>query len=274
MLALKEEANVELSSNKPLETRLLADEEKSLLSDYQNKGCNLAAKRVLDAHTLYVRGFARRFYAPSIDSKDLVQQGMIGLFRAMEKYDLSSPVRFVTFAKHYIRAEMADFYIKNKYSVRRASSKAQRKLFFNSSLLKTDEGETLDQEKAEKVANDLDVKVSDVMEMSYRLSAPDVQYVVTRPDAEDFTQYDEDLNSNFAHNFEEESEQSHQEKLLEQAISTLTDREQRVISMRWLSEDKLHLRELGAEFGVSSEAIRQVEQRALKKLRIQLTQEK
>ncbi|MGZ8263477.1 MAG: RNA polymerase sigma factor RpoH [Burkholderiales bacterium] len=230
-----------------------------------------AARELVLSHLRVVVAIARGYMGYGLPQADLIQEGNIGLMKAVKRFDPDRGVRLVSFAVHWIRAEIHEFILRNWRIVKVATTKAQRKLFFNLRSLKQGLG-PLGTSDVKAIAKQLGVKAEEVVEMETRLSGQDVALEPLSEDADE---------SNFApiaylaaEDAEPgvliEREQTRQRRSagLEKALSTLDDRSRRIIEARWLNEDQSStLHELADEFGVSAERIRQIENKALTKMK-------
>ena len=250
---------------------LTKEEEQQLATDYRQND-NLDAARQLILHNLrFVVQVARGYTGYGLPLGDLIQEGNVGLMKAVKRFDPDVNVRLVSFAVHWIRAEIHEFVLRNWRIVKIATTKAQRKLFFNLRSSKKRLG-WLNQEEVNAVARDLGVKPAEVMEMESRLSGKDMGFDAPVSE-EDDNQYvapaawlsheQEDP----AQAFEADDLQSHQTGQLELALETLDDRSRDILQKRWLNEDKATLQTLADHYQVSAERIRQLEKNAMEKLR-------
>ena len=252
---------------------LSAEREHELAAElYYRDDINSARELVL-AHLRFVVHIARSYSGYGLPLSDLVQEGNVGLMKAVRRFNPEKGVRLVSFAVHWIKAEMHEFILRNWRIVKVATTKAQRKLFFNLRSSKKSLG-WLNNEEAAAMARDLGVDVTEVRRMEGRLSASDVAFD-GHPDDEDSVafapaHYLEDRSADPALDLEESDWEAASHGLLEQALDGLDARSQVIMQRRWLDEDKATLHELAAQFGVSAERIRQLEQAALGKLRIAL----
>lgn len=231
-----------------------------------------AARRLVMAHLRFVVKIARGYSGYGLPQADLIQEGNVGLMKAVKRFDPDVGVRLVSFAVHWVRAEIHEFILRNWRIVKIATTKAQRKLFFNLRSSKKRLG-WLNQAEVNEVASDLGVKPSEVLEMEKRLGNYDASF--------DGHADDNDEDGGFsAPAAWLESQEAGPEALLESAdaarknraalnaaIATLDARSKDIIARRWLAEQKATLHELAAEYQVSAERIRQIENNALKKLR-------
>ncbi len=245
--------------------------EQELAEDlYHNNNLD-AARQLVMSHLRFVVHIARSYSGYGLSEADLIQEGNVGLMKAVRRFDPSRGVRLVSFAVHWIKAEIHEFILRNWRIVKVATTKAQRKLFFNLRSQKKQLG-WLSQAEAEAIAADLNVDVKDVQNMEGRLSSHDTAFEApTDSDNDDAWQapanYLEDHRQDPASLVEEADWQDSSETRLHQALTELDERSQDIVARRWLVEDKATLQELAAEYGVSAERIRQLEQNAMKKLR-------
>ncbi|NNF15453.1 MAG: RNA polymerase sigma factor RpoH [Gammaproteobacteria bacterium] len=229
-----------------------------------------AAKQLVISHLRFVVHIARGYSGYGLNMADIVQEGNIGLMKAVKRFDPSFGVRLVSFAVHWIRSEIHEFVLRNWRMVKVATTKAQRKLFFN--LRKSKKNLSwLSVDDTKAIAKDLGVKVGDVQEMERRMSSADVSFnaVPTAGESdgygpETYLPSDEDDPGTAVAN---EDEQRHQEQQLVLAMNSLDDRTRDIVQRRWLNEAKDTLTELANEYGVSAERIRQIEKRGLKLLK-------
>ncbi|WP_178862722.1 RNA polymerase sigma factor RpoH [Thiomicrorhabdus cannonii] len=255
-----------VQSMKPLS----AEEERELAEKFYYQKDLEAARQLILASLRYVVPVARSYNGYGLPLGDIIQEGNIGLMKAVKRFDPKENVRLMTFAVHWIRAEINEYVIKNWRIVKTATTKAQRKLFFK--LRSTKKSlEWFGDKDADAVAQELGVSRADVLEMESRLYGKDVP--VDKPaDEEEYGTYPI-LVSHYADPetaLLQESEEEYQLARMQAALATLDARSRDILQKRWLSEDKVGLKELSAEYGVSMERIRQVEQQALNKLKNQL----
>ena len=255
---------------------LSVDEEKSLgESLFYNEDLDAARKLVL-AHLRFVVHIARSYNGYGLPLGDLIQEGNVGLMKAVRRFNPEKGVRLVSFAVHWIKAEIHEFILKNWRIVKVATTKAQRKLFFNLRSAKK-ELEWLSQDEAKAIANDLDVELKDVMEMEMRLSSTDTAFDLSQDDDEDSSTYSPSvyLASNeidpaeFVESYDSETDNNLR---LKNAIKSLDERSQVILQRRWLDDKKQTLHELADEYGVSAERIRQLEKNAMLALKRQMQQ--
>lgn len=250
---------------------LSAEEEHDLAVCLRDEGDLVAARRLVMHNLRFVVQVARGYNGYGLALGDLIQEGNIGLMKAIKRFDPEVGVRLVSFAVHWIRAEIHEFILKNWRIVKVATTKAQRKLFFNLRKAKQRLG-WFNQEEVEAVANDLGVTPKDVMEMESRLSNYDMAFDTSSTDSDDddYTAPAYYLQSDAAtpeDTVVEEDLGNHQARLLAQGMEKLDDRSRNILKRRWIDEPKATLHELAAEYGVSAERIRQIETNAMKKLR-------
>ncbi len=261
--------------NRVCQIPMLTQEEEYEFAKRVHKNQDLeAAKSLVLAHLRYVVRIARGYLGYGLPLSDLIQEGNVGLMKAVKRFNPEMGVRLVSFAIHWIKSEIHEFVIQNWRIVKTATTKAQRKLFFNLRQMKTRLGWS-SKEEVEAIAKDLGVECADVLEMERRLSSIDETYDSTDVAEDDFSykfspsEYLHDPKDNPASVYEHETTSSdHNDKLLS-AISNLDERSQDIIKKRWLSDDKsITLHTLASQYGVSAERVRQLEKNALKKLRL------
>jgi len=254
---------------------LTLEEEKDLARRYREDGDLEAARRMVLAHLRFVVHVAKGYTGYGLNLGDLVQEGNIGLMKAVKRFDPAHGVRLVSFAVHWIRAEMHEFILRNWRIVKVATTKAQRKLFFNLRKSKKRLG-WMSQDEVHAVAEDLGVKPEVVMEMESRLSGQDVGFDLP-PNADDEVAYVapvaylESKADDPQTEIEAEDWSEHHNNLLYAGLDALDDRSQDIIRSRWLQENKMTLQELADRYGVSAERIRQLEANALRKMRSSMT---
>jgi RNA polymerase sigma-32 factor len=250
---------------------LSADEEFALATRLRETNDLDAAKRLVLSHLRFVIHVARGYAGYGLQLGDLIQEGNIGLMKAVRRFDPNVGVRLVSFAVHWIRAEIHEFVLRNWRLVRVATTKAQRKLFFNLRKAKKHLG-WLSKEEAEAVAADLGVTTRDVTEMEQRLSGHDLSFDPSPDEDDEFAPatYLPSPNSDPAHSVERADAGANEHERLTAALEKLDERSRMILSRRWLAESKATLHELAAEYGVSAERIRQIEANAIGKLKKQL----
>lgn len=250
---------------------LSAEEERELAMRLQQDGDLEAARQLVMSHLRFVVHVAKSYAGYGLPQADLVQEGNIGLMKAVKRFDPSVGVRLVSFAVHWIKAEIHEYVLRNWRMVKVATTKAQRKLFFNLRKSKKRLG-WFSHDEARAVADELGVSVSDVTEMEARMSNYDQAFdlVGDEDDEAGFApvHYLEDKSSDLAATIENDNWDSHATRRLGSALATLDERSQHIIRARWLDDDsKTTLQELADSYGVSAERIRQLEKNALKKLK-------
>ena len=231
-----------------------------------------AARQLVLSHLRLVVAIARGYMGYGLPHADLIQEGNVGLMKAVKRFDPERGVRLVSFAVHWIKAEIHEFILKNWRLVKVATTKAQRKLFFNLRSLKKG-SRSLTQLEAETIARDLNVTPEQVLEMEGRLSAYDASFEASVSDDEDERAshapalYLEDNRYDPARQLEESDWEDNSTERLMGAMSRLDERSRDILSRRWLADDKATLHELAAEYGVSAERIRQLEKNAMEKIK-------
>ncbi|MEC9374928.1 MAG: RNA polymerase sigma factor RpoH [Pseudomonadota bacterium] len=249
---------------------LSKEEEQSLARQLRDHGDLEAARKLVLSQLRFVVHIARGYSGYGLPLSDLIQEGNIGLMKAVKRFDPDVGVRLVSFAVHWIRAEIHEFVIKNWRQVKVATTKAQRKLFFNLRKAKTHMG-WLSQKETQAVAKDLGVKESEVVEMEQRLYSYDFAYDPNPSDSseENYSPalYLNSPNSDPAKSAEEDELNQQASNALSTALKTLDARSKDILQSRWLGEKKTTLHELADRYKVSAERIRQIETNAIKKLR-------
>lgn len=253
---------------------LSADEERQLAERFHRDGDLQAARQLVVSHLRFVVKVARGYSGYGLAQNDLIQEGNIGLMKAVKRFDPAVGVRLVTFAVHWIRAEIHEFIIKNWRIVKIATTKEQRKLFFNLRSAKK-RLSWLSHAEVSEVAEDLGVKPETVLEMEKRLHAHDASFDPGVDADEDDSAYApalylQDTRYQPDTLVETDQHETRQSTQLNRAINSLDDRARDIVTRRWLRDDKPTLHDLAAEYGVSAERIRQLEQNAMKKLRLAL----
>lgn len=229
-----------------------------------------AARLLVMSHLRFVLHIARGYAGYGLPVGDLVQEGNVGLMKAVKRFDPNQGVRLVSFAVHWIRAEIHDYVLRNWRLVKVATTKAQRKLFFNLRRMKKNLS-WLTQEETQAMARDLGVTPAEVTEMEQRLSARDLSFDPT-PDSDEEDSYGPALylpspEANPAEAAESEEWDSDVSRRLAKAVARLDTRSQEIVRRRWIAEDKATLHELATEYGVSAERIRQIESTAMNRLK-------
>jgi len=259
---------------------LQPEEEDRLARQYRERGDLESAGKLVLSHLRLVVSVARNYLGYGLPHADLVQEGNIGLMKAVKRFDPDRGVRLVSFALHWIKAEIHEYVLRNWRLVKVATTKAQRKLFFNLRSMKTHQG-SMTQGEIDGVARELHVKPEDVAEMEMRMSGGDVA-LDGRTDDEGETfgpiAYLEDPGAEPSQVLERRARDALHEGGVRQALEALDARSRRIVEARWLEEGSdgtvgtATLHDLAQEFGVSAERIRQIEAKALRKMRDQLQQ--
>ena len=250
---------------------LSVQRERELALRYRNDNDLDAARELVMSHLRYVVKVSRGFMGYGLPLTDLIQEGSIGLMKAVKRYDPNRDVRLVSFAVHWIKAEMYDYVLRNWRMVKVATTKAQRKLFFNLRKSRTRLGWMKDDE-VNKLAADLNVEAATVRQMESRLSGTDIAFdpQAERDDEEAFlapAQHLGDSRYDPAIVVDNSEQESRSRRQLAAALSRLDTRSRDIVSRRWLSDAKPTLHELAGEYGVSAERIRQIEKRAMEKMK-------
>jgi RNA polymerase sigma-32 factor len=268
------EAYIQASSRYPM---LSEAEETRLAERFRDDGDVDAARQLVLSHLRLVISIARGYLGYGLPHADLIQEGNIGLMKAVKRFDPSRGVRLVSFAMHWIKAEIHEYILKNWRLVKVATTKAQRKLFFNLRSQKASyEGvDTFSGSQAAEVATRLGVKREEVVEMETRLSGRDLALEGNPDDGDDaFAPIDYLADSRYEPTrvLENKAAARLQDEGLQEALGALDPRSRRIVEARWLNDgDALTLHDLAAEFDVSAERIRQIEAKALQKMRGLLT---
>jgi len=229
-----------------------------------------AARELVLSHLRLVVSVARQYLGYGLPHADLIQEGNVGLMKAVKRFDPERGVRLVSFAVHWIKAEIHEFIIRNWRMVKVATTKAQRKLFFNLRSMRPD-GQTLDPEQVDRIAEELNVRREDVSEMEVRLSGRDLSLEKQDDDEEGYapiSYLSDEGRQEPTRVLDRREHDELQGAGLTHALQALDARSRRIIEARWLQDDGgTTLQELADEFGVSAERIRQIESAALKKMR-------
>ena len=257
--------------------RLTADEERDLTLRYRDDGDLEAARELIMTNLRFVVHVARGYSGYGLSMPDIIQEGNVGLMKAVKRFDPDVGVRLVSFAVHWIKAEIHEYVIKNWGIVKVATTKAQRKLFFNLRKSKKNIG-WLSNDEAISIAADLNVDVIDVYEMEKRLGNQDMSFDMP---VDDSSEESSSYPSNYLHQYgtdpsillENSDWEGHGQDLLSVAMAELDERSFDIISSRWLTEKKSTLHELADRYNVSAERIRQLEQNAMKKIRTAVVME-
>ena len=248
---------------------LSVEEERSLARRYREREDLDAARGLVLSHLRLVVAVARGYLGYGLPHADLIQEGNIGLMKAVKRFDPERGVRLVSFAIHWIRAEIHEYILRNWRLVKVATTKAQRKLFFNLRSMKAGLG-PLSGSEVDRVASELNVKPEEVVEMETRLSGQEVAFEGERDDEDAFAPADylSDTGAEPYRLLEAKEEERNKVDNLASALAVLDPRSRRIIQARWLKEkNTATLHDLAAEFKVSAERIRQLEAKALEKMR-------
>ena len=255
---------------------LTAEQEKELAERYYYDQDLDAAKRLVMSHLRFVVHIARSYAGYGLPQGDLIQEGNLGLMKAVKRFDPNMGVRLVSFAVHWIKAEIHEYVIRNWRIVKIATTKAQRKLFFNlRSLKKSSKKLTL--KEAQSIANDLNVTPEQVLEMEGRLTAYDAAFEAQGDDDDEGSThvapalYLEDNRYDPARLAEEEDYEEQSTNALHDAMEQLDDRSRNILQRRWLDDEKSTLHELAAEYNVSADRIRQLEKNAMEKIKVAMS---
>ena len=250
---------------------LTPEEEYDLAIELYENGSLSAAKKLVMSHMRFVAFIAHGYKGYGLEQADLIQEGTIGLMKAVKRFNPHKKVRLSSFAVYWIRAEIHEYIFKNWKIVKIATTKAQRKLFFKLKQAKSNIFQSLTNEQAKVIADDLGVKEKDVIEMESRLQLNDVAFEVN-DDEDAFTpeHYVADPGKNPEQLVLSDKNQEDQHKRLYQALSSLDQRSIEILQSRYLKEEKETLHTLADKYGVSAERVRQLENKAIKKLKERL----
>ncbi|OPH40064.1 RNA polymerase factor sigma-32 [Moraxella equi] len=252
---------------------LTPDEERELAERYYQDGDVEAARLLVMSHLRFVIHIARSYSGYGLSQADLIQEGNLGLMKAVKRFDPTKGVRLVSFAVHWIKAEIHEFVIKNWRIVKVATTKAHRKLFFNLRSLKKSSNQ-LTLEEAEAIAKDLNVTVKQVLEMESRLTSYDASFELQDSDDED-GRYAPQLfledGVNPAEMVEDADWEENTTTALKEAMDGLDERSRDIITQRWLADQKSTLHDLAAVYNISAERVRQIEKNAMDKIREAMT---
>ncbi|MDO9270725.1 MAG: RNA polymerase sigma factor RpoH [Methylobacter sp.] len=251
--------------------KLTVEQERELALKFRDDGDLEAARELVMTNLRFVIHVARGYSGYGLSMPDIIQEGNIGLMKAVKRFDPDVGVRLVSFAVHWIKAEIHEYVIKNWGIVKVATTKAQRKLFFNLRKSKQDLG-WLSNDEAVAIAKDLDVDVSAVYEMEKRLGSRDMSFDMP---VDESTEESYVAPASYLHQhgadpavlLENSDWEGHEQDLLADAMAELDERSLDILSSRWLMDKKATLHELAERYNVSAERIRQLEQNAMKKLR-------
>src|SRR6266576_2356124 len=251
---------------------LTQEQETALGQRFRGENDLDAARQLVVSHLRLVVSVARGYLGYGLPHADLIQEGNVGLMKAVRRFDPERGVRLVSFAIHWIKAEMHEYILRNWRLVKLATTKAQRKLFFNLRSMKGGMG-ALTRKEADSIARELGVKTEEVLEMEMRLGGSDVALDPTPGDEESVTPiaYLTDSEDEPVQILERAETARNRSVGLQRAMAKLDDRSRRIIEARWLKEeDPATLQELADEYGVSAERIRQIESKAIKTMRGQM----
>ena len=251
---------------------LTSEEERELALRLEHQDDLAAAQQLIMSNLRFVVKIARGYSGYGLPLGDLIQEGNIGLMKAVKRFSASHEVRLISYAVHWIKSEIHEFVLRNWRIVKIATTKPQRKLFFKLRSSKKRLG-WFNQDEVNDVAETLGVKAETVLEMESRLSGSDVTFDPPTNDSDDehhFTPaaYLTDDRADPAHQLEHDDTQSQKLALMTDSLKTLDERSKNIIQRRWLNEDKATLHELADEYQVSAERIRQIEKNALGKMRV------
>ena len=252
-----------------------AEEERKLAEELYYRDDLEAARKLVLAHLRFVVHIAKTYSGYGLSEADLIQEGNIGLMKAVRRFNPEIGVRLVSFAVHWIKAEMHEYILRNWKIVKIATTKAQRKLFFNLRSKKKSLS-WLTEAEIKAISKDLNVKPSDVKEMEKRLSGLDLSFDPLDNKEEDEipfspARYLEDSSADPAEIFEKETLSKLNSDSLHKALKNLDDRSREIIQDRWLNEGKYTLLDLAEKYNISAERVRQIEQNAMKKIRRSIT---
>lgn len=247
---------------------LSAEEEYNLAKELQEKNCIKSAQSLILSHLRFVAHIAKGYSGYGLPEQDIIQEGNIGLMKAVKRFDPTQGVRLVSFAVHWIKAEIHEYVIKNWRIVKIATTKAQRKLFFNLRKNKSELGWFNDDE-AQHLADKLNVSKKDVYSMESRMGNSDQAFDIKDADEDDYSpsqfliDHDSDLESYMV----ETDSSNKQEIALKNALMQLSERDRDIVTQRWLNEEKATLNDLATKYNVSGERVRQIEKEAMKKMK-------
>ena len=253
---------------------LTPEQELELAKQYYYDGDVDAARQLVLAHLRFVVHMAKTYSGYGLSQADLIQEGNVGLMKAVKRFNPEVGVRLVSFAVHWIKAEMHEYILRNWRIVKIATTKAQRKLFFNLRSSKKRLG-WLNNDEAEAMAQDLGVDATVVRQMEGRMSSYDTSFDAD-PEADDDAVYRapayylEDSGSDLAGNVEDAEWEEVTNNSLMMAMADLDDRSKDILNSRWLSDDKATLHELADKYGISAERVRQLEKNAMNKIKVRM----
>jgi len=262
------EAYIQMVNGVPI---LSAEDEIALIEQLHDDDTLHAAKALILSHLRYVVYIARGYSGYGLPQADLIQEGNIGLMKAVKRFDPNYGVRLISFAVHWIRAEIHEYILRNWRIVKIATTKSQRKLFFNLRKSKKKLG-WFSADEIKIVARDLGVSPETVLDMEARLSSQDASFDTqdtsddAKPEPQSPALYLQDLSADPAHLLEEYNWKEHANAKLHHALEQLDQRSRDILAKRWLTQEKSTLQDLANHYSVSAERIRQLEKNALKKL--------
>jgi RNA polymerase sigma-32 factor len=253
---------------------LSVEEERALAERLYFDGDVEAARQLVMSHLRFVVHVAKTYSGYGLPLGDLIQEGNVGLMKAVKRFDPTMGVRLVSFAVHWVKAEMHEFILRNWRIVKVATTKAQRKLFFNLRSMKKGLG-WLTNDEVEAIAEDLGVEAKTVRQMEGRMASVDTAFDAPEGADDELdtwapAHYLEDKSADPSQQLEDANWEQDSQRRLMQAMAQLDDRSKDILSRRWLTDDKATLHELAAEYSVSAERIRQLEKNAMKKIRISM----
>lgn len=250
------------------------EKEVELFNEWHKTNRDDIAREIVLSHMKFVVYIASKYKYHDVAQIDLVQQGSIGLMNALQRFDVSMGLRFATYAAHWIKYAIAEYIINNVKMVKIATTKSQRKLFFNLNRYINDRSRWLSHEEKEYIANDLGVKISDIETMEERMGQKDYYLTYTDSDSEngwDGHAYKEswlsDSDETLEDQYIETVDQNKQLQALRNQLNQLNERDRDIVNRRFVSEEKATLNELAQQYDVSCERVRQLENNALKKLK-------
>ena len=250
---------------------LSVERERELAEDLHDHGNLEAARELVMSHLRFVVHIAKSYSGYGLPQADLIQEGNVGLMKAVKRFDPSKGVRLVSFAVHWIKAEIHEYVLRNWRIVKVATTKAQRKLFFNLRSAKKQLA-WLSNDEAHAVAADLGVDVTEVRRMEGRLSSVDVAFDASDSDDDSSyvapVHYLEDRSQDPAMLLEADNWEESNHQSLVQALEGLDERSRDILQSRWLTDNKATLHDLADRYGVSAERVRQLEKAAMKKLKM------
>ncbi|BDX04689.1 RNA polymerase sigma factor RpoH [Planctobacterium marinum] len=248
---------------------LSAEEERALATRLREDEDLESARKLIMSHLRFVVHIAKSYSGYGLPQADLIQEGNIGLMKAVKRFDPTMGVRLVSFAVHWIKAEIHEFVLRNWRIVKVATTKAQRKLFFNLRKAKKRLG-WFTHEEVQTVANELGVSTKEVLQMEARMSSQDQAFDLSADDDESGSfapvQYLEDKSEDVESAVINADWDQNASARLYSAIKTLDERSQHILQTRWLSDEKTTLQDLADKYNVSAERVRQIEKNAMKKL--------